>query len=608
MTLKETLELLEERLESKEFWLAFALISLLGAISQKLWLDLGWLLLVLSSIIAFKALLELREGKFGIDALMSIVGFVTFWLGAKMEGFIIYTLFGIAEALEEIAEAWAKRSLKELLELIPQRVLKVEGDTEREVDVGDLSLNDQIRVRVGERVPADSVSLSEKGLVDLSIVTGESQPLQIKKGDLIPSGALVLTSPLLLKVVKDPKESTAQMIIKQVKESLERKGRVESFLERISAPYTIFVLLAFIIASALLDPYRSLSVILAGCPSAFIITSTVATILSIARMAKRGVVLKGGPPLDSAPRIDVVILDKTGTVTLGEPKVTSEICLNFDERKFRWITRELCSYSLHPVSRALSNYLRELQGSNNHVELKDIQEVPGKGVVAQLETGERVILGSYSFILESGISLPEERLRDLSVLLAIGDRVIGGFQVEDLPREGAKESIEALRDMGLKVLLVSGDKRDKVERIAKELGIEEYSYEVKPEDKLRIVREFQEAGKRVAMIGDGVNDAPALAEADLGVAIGQYALVAEIADAVILSGDIRKFIDIIRLGRLREKVLRLGIGSAMVLKVAVIVLGLMGMLPIWLIAALGDDGSTLLGLTSTLGLLRGEKN
>ena len=608
MTLKETLELLEERLESKEFWLAFALISLLGAISQKLWLDLGWLLLVLSSIIAFKALLELREGKFGIDALMSIVGFVTFWLGAKMEGFIIYTLFGIAEALEEIAEAWAKRSLKELLELIPQRVLKVEGDTEREVDVGDLSLNDQIRVRVGERVPADSVSLSEKGLVDLSIVTGESQPLQIKKGDLIPSGALVLTSPLLLKVVKDPKESTAQMIIKQVKESLERKGRVESFLERISAPYTIFVLLAFIIASALLDPYRSLSVILAGCPSAFIITSTVATILSIARMAKRGVVLKGGPPLDSAPRIDVVILDKTGTVTLGEPKVTSEICLNFDERKFRWITRELCSYSLHPVSRALSNYLRELQGSNNHVELKDIQEVPGKGVVAQLETGERVILGSYSFILESGISLPEERLRDLSVLLAIGDRVIGGFQVEDLPREGAKESIEALRDMGLKVLLVSGDKRDKVERIAKELGIEEYSYEVKPEDKLRIVREFQEGGKRVAMIGDGVNDAPALAEADLGVAIGQYALVAEIADAVILSGDIRKFIDIIRLGRLREKVLRLGIGSAMVLKIAVIVLGLMGMLPIWLIAALGDDGSTLLGLTSTLGLLRGEKN
>ncbi len=608
MILRETLELLEERLESKEFWLAFALISLLGAISQKFWLDLGWLLLVLSSIIAFKALLELREGKFGIDALMSIVGFVTFWLGAKMEGFIIYTLFGIAEALEEIAEAWAKRSLKELLELIPQRVLKVEGDTEKEVDVEDLSLNDKLRVRVGERVPADSISLSEKGLIDLSIVTGESQPLQIKKGDLVPSGALVLTSPLLLKVVKDPKESTAQMIIKQVKESLERKGRVESFLEKISAPYTIFVLLAFMIASALLDPYRSLSVILAGCPSAFIITSTVTTILSIARMAKRGVVLKGGPPLDSAPRINVVILDKTGTVTLGEPKVTSEICLDFDERRFRWITRELCSYSLHPVSRALSNYLRELQDSNIHVEFKDIQEVPGKGVVAQLGTGERVILGSSSFVLESGISLPEEKLRDLSVLLAIGDKVIGGFQVEDLPREGAKESIEALRDMGLKVLLVSGDKREKVEKIAKELGLEEYFYEVKPEDKLRIVREFQESGKKVAMIGDGVNDAPALAEADLGVAIGQYALVAEIADAVILSGDIRRFIDIIRLGRLREKVLRLGIGSAMILKVAVIVLGLMGMLPIWLIAALGDDGSTLLGLTSTLGLLRGEKN
>ena len=589
-------EELEEKLESREFWTIFALAAVAGALVEYLTGRAGPLLPLLSTILAFKAVLELRERRLGVDALMSIVGYVTFFLGARVEGFVIYVLYGIAETLEEVAEAWAKRSLRELLQVVPKRVLRLRGESVEEVDVEELRVGDFIRVRPGERVPADSLVLDGRGVVDLSIVTGESEPVEVRRGEVVPSGALVLESPLTLRVDKDPRDSTAQLIIKQVRESLERKGRVENFLSRISAPYTVVVLGVFAASALLLDPYRSLSIILAGCPSAFVITSSVSTILGVARMARRGVIVKGGPPLDVASRVGVVILDKTGTVTLGEPRVTQFIALNGDEQALKSLAKALALHSLHPLSRAIAHMDGDGgNGVSGLPELREVREIPGKGIIAKTN-GERVLLGSRSFLAEQGVEVPSSVPPEATVLLAVGDRLVGAFVVEDVPREDAREAIEALRARGLRVMLVSGDKREKVEKVARSLGIEEYLAEVRPEDKRRVVKELQSKGIKVAMVGDGINDAPALAEADLGVAMGRYALVAEVADAVIVSGELSRLADLLETGGLRERVLKLGIGSAAALKLGVMALGLAGVLPIWLIAALGDDGSTLLGL------------
>lgn len=603
---QETLERLEESLESRGFWLAFMTASIVGALFEKSTGMASPLLLAQSSLLALKALLELRERKLGVDALMSIVGYATFLLGARVEGFLIYALYGIAETLERAAEAWAKRSLKELLEVIPQSILALRGGEWREVDVGELRIGDLIRVRPGERVPADSRVEEGRGLFNLSIITGEPEPISLEAGETVPSGALVLASPVTLRVEKDPRDSTAQLIIRQVREALEKKGRVESFLQRVSAPYTIVVLAAFAASALLLDPYRSLSIILAGCPSAFVITSSVSTILGVARMARRGVVVKGGPPLDASSRVDVVLLDKTGTITLGEPRVTATIRLNgrADGGKALAIAAALASHSLHPLSRAIYRYAGDGATRDAIPELVDVEEIPGKGLRARLKTGERVLLGSRQFLEEAGVSVDEERLGSASVLLAVGGRPVVGFVVEDVPRPDAVEAVKRLRERGVRVAIVSGDRPERVERIARGLGIDEYYAGVRPGEKLELVRRLQEGGSTVCMVGDGINDAPALAQADLGVAMGRYALVAEVADAVIVSGELSRLADLLETGRLRERSLRLGIGGAAVLKLGVMALGLAGFLPLWLIAALGDDGSTLLGLAPVALLAR----
>lgn len=583
----------------KEIFMVNGLLSVLGLMLlflgiQEVSIASLWVITLILSIAAVRELV--LERRLTVELLMAIVGFILAYHGIVFEGLIIMLLYSFAETLEAQVEKLALRRLEEAKRLIPKRVRVVRDGSIEEVDASQVKPGDVVLVRKGEAVPVDGVLL-DTGVFDLRLITGESEPVTVEGGRAIESGAINVGQPVKVKAVKSPLESTIQRIVSSALELLREKGATQRLIDRL-APYMIVIVIgAFIAAYITLGPEKSVVLLLAGCPSAFIIASSAATSYSIATLATRGIVARGGRSLEAAGKIKAVVLDKTGTITMGTLKPSRVVVLRgaASQDGLLNLVAAAASTSLHPLSIAIARRWRPMGN------VEKVEEVPGRGLRAVV-SGRTLLLGSERFLEEEVGYRPENPCVDEVPVFAHVDGTTLAICMSEEVDEKTKAAINEMKRMGLNLVLASGDRRNKVEKIARELGIDEYHAELKPEDKLEIVSKVREKYDPVSMIGDGVNDLEALAASDLGVAVGNIDAVRNLADAVLVNG-VADAPRLYRMGRSYLAGLKAGLVAATIVKLAVIILGIGGSIPLWLVALLGDDGSTIIGSVAAVAVI-----
>lgn len=574
--------------------------------------------------IARRALAGAMNGSpFSIETLMTVAAAGAVVIDAAEEAAVVVVLFLIGELLEGIATGRARASIRALAELMPKTALLERDGTTETVPADSLKVGAVVLVRPGDRVPADGTVLSGESAVDEAPVTGESVPKRKEPGDTVFAGTVNQEGVLRVEVTATAADNTISRVIALVEEAQESKAPTERFIDRFSRYYTpaVMVVAALI---AVLPPllggadwatwiYRGLAVLLIGCPCALVISTPAAIAAALSAGARRGLLMKGGAVLEGLGRIDHVAFDKTGTLTEGKPQVTDIAGIDMDEREVLRLAAALEAGSSHPLARAI---LARAQADGIAVTpASDAAALGGKGVTGMLE-GRRLLLASpraaaetvpLGGALAARVAALNDDGKTVSLLLVDG-RIAGLVALRDEPREDAVGGLAALRGLGAEAVMLTGDNARTASAIAAALGIEARA-ELLPQDKQRIVMEMRAKGYRVAKVGDGINDAPALAAADIGIAMGGGTDVAlETADAAILHGRVTDVADMIVLSRATMRNIWQNITIALGLKAVFLVTTVLGITGLWP-AILADTGATVLVTANAMRLLawRGTK-
>ncbi len=577
------------RLTEKSFWIALTGVGIFSWILHALWEVDEKLLLVMVAMVAGHTLQEIIEERPGmehvISTLMSLVGLITYMTGLHFEGVMLLTFYGLAEILESYSMERAESDIKELVEYMPRKA-RVKRDKVEEVPYSEIREGDLVIVPSGERVPVDGLVIQGDGLVDQSVVTGEPLPVKVSRGDFVYSGSLLIEGSITVKAVNVGEKSFISRVLKMVEEFRGRKSRRERRIHTFSKYYLPAMLLAVIPVYLSLGLKPALVLLATACPSAFLIAASSTNLAALSRATKKGVLFKGSPPLEVAPRVKFVALDKTGTLTLGRLKVREA---NLDDEVLSLLASiELASR--HPIAEAV---VREARNRGLNLRIPEyVKEVPGSGISGVVD-GHTVVAGKPAFL---GVDGAEGR-----VYVKVDGQIKGYLEFEEEVDPSAEEVVKKLQELGLEVMIISGDKEERVKRIAKELNVKGY-HELKPEDKVKIVEELRRKGP-VAMVGDGINDAPALAASDLGVAVGGLEASMEAGDVALISG-IRNLPWVFEAGRLVKDVFWQNVALIALSKLIAIALGVVGYIPLWAAVAVGDDGGLIMVALNIAKMLR----
>lgn len=568
--------------------------------------------------IARRALFGALNGSpFSIETLMTVAAVGAVIINAAEEAAVVVFLFLVGELLEGIATGRARASIRALATLMPKTaLLEVDGAT-RTVPADSLTLNAVVLVRPGDRVPADGEVLSGESAIDEAPVTGESVPKRKEKGDNVFAGTVNQDGVLRIRVTASAADNTISRIISLVEEAQESKAPTERFIDRFSRYYTPGVMIVAALI-AIVPPlvvgadwgtwvYRGLAVLLIGCPCALVISTPAAIAAALSAGARRGLLMKGGAVLENLGKVNRVAFDKTGTLTEGKPKVTDIVGVARDERETLRLAAALEAGSSHPLAVAI---LAKAEADGIVVTAaSEARALGGKGVAGTLD-GVRLFFASpraaaQEAIIEPALMAHISALNDegktVSVLLA-GNEVAGLIAMRDEPRDDARQGIALLRDLGADAVMLTGDNARTARAIASSLGMEAHA-ELLPQDKQRLIREMRDAGKFVAKVGDGINDAPALAAADIGIAMGGGTDVAlETADAAILHGRVADVANMVVLSRLTMRNIWQNITISLGLKAVFLVTTVLGITGLWP-AILADTGATVLVTANAMRLL-----
>jgi len=568
--------------------------------------------------IARRALAGAMNGSpFSIETLMTVAAAGAVVIDAAEEAAVVVVLFLIGELLEGIAAGRARASIRALAELMPKTALLERGGETETVAADSLAVGAVVLVRPGDRIPADGTVLTGESAVDEAPVTGESVPKRKEPGDTVFAGTVNQDGVLRLEVTSAAADNTISRVIALVEEAQESKAPTERFIDRFSRYYTPAVMVAAALI-AVLPPlvggadwatwiYRGLAVLLIGCPCALVISTPAAIAAALSAGARRGLLMKGGAVLEGLGWIDRAAFDKTGTLTEGKPKVTDLLGLTMAEREVLRLAAALEAGSSHPLALAI---LARAQADGIKVAAaSQATALGGKGVTGMLE-GRRLFLASPRAAAETApldaalverITALNDAGKTVSLLLVDGT-IAGLIALRDEPREDAVKGLAALRALGVEAVMLTGDNARTARAIAGSLGIEAHA-DLLPQDKQRIVGEMRAKGYRVAKIGDGINDAPALAAADIGIAMGGGTDVAlETADAAILHGRVTDVADMVALSRAAMRNIRQNIAIALGLKAVFLVTTVLGITGLWP-AILADTGATVLVTANAMRLL-----
>jgi Cd2+/Zn2+-exporting ATPase len=569
--------------------------------------------------IARRAVSAARAGApFTIETLMSIAAIGAVIIGETEEAAIVVLLFLVGEMLEGVAAGRAQASIRSLTGLVPKTAFIERNGTLEEVQAETLAVGDVIAVRPGDRVPADGTIVSGESAIDEAPVTGESTPKRKGEGEAVFAGTINTDGTLRVRVTAEAQDNTIARVVRLVEAAQEAKAPTERFIDRFSRYYTPAVLVVGALV-AILPPllagepwgdwvYKGLAVLLIGCPCALVISTPAAIAAGLAAGARRGLLIKGGAVLETLGKVTAVALDKTGTLTEGRPKVTDVVALGeASERDVLEDAAALDATSSHPIAKAI---VARAQAEGIEVApAVGVMALGGKGVKGRFKR-RGLYLGSPKAAAaiaplppeaEARIAASQEEGKTVSILL-VNDVPVGLVAVRDEPREDALEGLQALKARGITPIMLTGDNARTAAAIARTLGVEPRA-DLLPQDKLRIVNELKAQGQVVAKVGDGINDAPALAAAHVGIAMGGGTDVAlETADGAVLHGRVLDIARMVRLSRDTMGNIRQNITVALGLKAVFLVTTIIGITGLWP-AILADTGATVLVTANAMRLL-----
>lgn len=603
--------------------LLLLVLMLAGAAGAQLSAPAGSTLFTLATLwglvpIARQAWRLARSGSpFTIETLMTVAASGALFLGETAEAAMVLLLFMMGERLESLAASRARQGVKALMALVPDRALKVTANGLEPVDAGRLGPGDEIEVHPGGRLPVDGVLLTTLAAFDESAVTGESLPVERRRNERLAAGSLVVDVAVRLRVTSTPGDNTIDRILHLMEQAEANRAPIARFIERFSRWYTPAMMLAALLV-ILLPPlalgadwqtwiYRGLALLLIGCPCALVISTPAAVASALAAATRLGVLIKGGAALEQLGRVDTLAFDKTGTLTRGQPALTAlTVYPPYRREQALTLAAGLEAGSHHPLARALVTAAE--QAGLTPSALSHRRTLPGAGMEGDWQ-GQRLLLctpehlptGTLSEEQQATIDQFRRRAQTL-VVLALGTRVVALFALADQLREDAEAGIRALRALNIDCLMLTGDHQQAAARVAGKLGIG-YRAGLKPEDKLAEVERLGRKGC-LAMVGDGINDAPALRRASVGIAMGQGTDVAlDSADVALGHNRLTGLADAIRLSRATHANIRQNITLALGLKAIFLITSLTGLTGLWL-AVLADTGATALVTLNALRLLR----
>ena len=569
--------------------------------------------------VARRAFAAARMGSpFSIEMLMTVAAVGAVIIGATEEAAAVVLFFLVGEMLEGLAASRARRSISDLANLVPKTALVEEAGEIRTVQAEVLQVGEIILVRPGERIAADGEIIEGAGDIDEAPVTGESVPKAKVAGDTVFAGTINTTGVLRIRVTAAAADNTIARVVRLVEEAQESKAPTERFIDRFSRVYTPFVVL-FAVLVAVVPPlavgapwqtwiYRGLAVLLIGCPCALVISTPAAIAASLSAGARRGLLLKGGAVLEGLRHVTAVAFDKTGTLTQGRPIVTDIVAFERSEDVVLAMTAALERGSTHPLAVAILDKAKA-QGVSIPPAFM-AKALAGEGISGNV-AGEPTFFGSPKAAVERAPIDPAKAARiealnaegkTVSVLVVNG-QAVGLVALRDEPRPDARKGLTALTARGVRTVMLTGDNARTAAAVGDRLGVEVRA-ELMPQDKLAIVRALQAEGLTVAKVGDGINDAPALAAADIGIAMGGGTDVAlETADAAALHGRVSDVADMIALSKATMRNIYQNITVALGLKVVFLVTTVIGVTGLWP-AILADTGATVLVTLNAIRLLR----
>ncbi len=563
----------------------------------------------------------IREKHFDTDLLMIIAALGAASLGEFAEGALLLFLFSLGHALEERALDRARSAVRTLADLTPQTAIVRAPDGEREVPVESLQLDDRVIVLPGVRIPADGIVAEGRSGVNQAPITGESLPVDKTAGDSVYAGTINGEGALEVRVTRLARDSTLARVMRMVEEAQAQKSPTQATVERferVFVPSVFGVTLLVIVLPPLLGfPFResflrAMTLLVAASPCALALGTPATVLAAVARAARNGVLIKGGVHLENLGRIKAIAFDKTGTITLGQPAVTDVVAYGMEQQELLSLAAAVESRSAHPLARAVVR-MASARGTNSRV-ADQVESLSGRGMRATVD-GMTLVLGSEKLMHWAGVELPAEALEQAEAWRQEGktlmwvavDRTLAGIlALADPLRPEANAAMQALAALGLeRTIMLTGDNARAAAAIGQRAGLLDFRADLLPEDKSSVIRDLEQEFGPVAMVGDGVNDAPALANATVGIAMGGAGTDAalETADVALMSDDLSKLPFAIGLGRASRAVINQNIAIAMGVIVLLIGASLTGVASM-AVAVAFHEGSTLVVVANALRLLR----
>ena len=609
----------EKRDWAKELLLAVMILFAFGFFlpEEYFWIRLVYYL-TLYIIIGHKVLIKMvqniqRGNLFDENFLMSIATLGAFLLGEFPEAVAVMLFYQIGEYFQDKATSQSRQSIARLMDIRSDKAWRLEGGETVQVDPETVRVADHILVKPGEKVPLDGLVREGRSILDTSALTGESLPREIGVGEDITSGVINLTSPLVIEVSKTFSQSTVNKILELVENASNKKAETERMITRFSRVYTpVVVGIAFLLAS--LPPllglgewstwlYRALTFLVISCPCALAVSVPMSFFGGLGGASKLGVLVKGGNYLEALAKLDTVVFDKTGTITKGIFAVDTVVNAEGVEDDILYLAAHLESYSNHPIANSIRTAYGQEVDENR---VSQITELPGQGMSGRID-GRQLYLGNARLMEVQGIAYPAIDSTGTVLYLAEDSHFLGYFLITDQVKETSIEALKDLQAVGIKkTVLLSGDRQAVVDEFAQQFAFNDAFGDCLPQDKVSTFEEIlTQSQQAVAFVGDGVNDAPVLARADVGIAMGGLGSDAAIesADVVLMDDDLEKLPQVIRLAKKTVRIAQQNMTLAIVVKLIFLVLSGLGISNMWE-AIFADVGVTLLAVWNALRTLR----
>ncbi len=603
----------EEDKDRLKYLVLLGLVTFLLSIAEHTWSSniVIKVLFIILYILAGKDVIRLAflgiKNKQPMDEnfLMTLATIAAIVIGQYHEAIFVMLFYSFGELFEDIATNSSRESIKSLMDIVPEMSVRIKEDGSREkVDIDDIEVGDILEITDGDKVPVDGVVLSGNASLDTSSLTGESLPVEVEEGEEVLSSSIVTDGIIRMKTTKAFDDSIASKIIDLIEESVENKSSSEKFITRFARIYTPIVVGAAVLL-AVIPPLlggdwrdyllRAATFLVLSCPCALVLSVPLSFISGLGLASKNGILIKGSEYLEALDKAKVLLTDKTGTLTKGEFKIKDiEYYTDYDKEKILDYIYNLEKTSSHPIAMSI---VQGLDRKENHDLFKEVKNVKGLGVSAISADGEEILLGSKKFVDHEGDD-------DKAVYLAIDGKVSAKISIEDEVKDQSKETIDFLKNYYDHLAIVSGDNEKSVAETANSLGMSEYYASLMPDQKMEILKTYKDKDMTTVFVGDGINDAPVLKQADVGISMGETAsdLAIESSDIMVTNGEFSQMQKLMEIAKLSVRTVRQNVIFIMAVKLFILILGLFGRATMWM-AIFGDVGVSIITILWAMRIL-----